>query len=86
MRLVADHGVDHPAPEVLPRSPLHLVVHDCEGLEVFNVDDMAHAEFTVALHWWDPGVEENRTLTIVTDTPSCRAHPGIARLATYGPG
>ena len=85
VRLVKDHGIDsevgHPAPEVAPRSPLDLVVDDCEGLKLFFVDDalIDSESHLVILDWWDPGVEANRTLTIMTDSPFCAAHPDMRR-------
>ncbi len=75
IRLIGDTGVDHPAPQVLPRTPLHLVVADCTGLKLFQTDnafiDSEHEVYIIS--WWDPGSRDNRYLTILGDTHSCRA-------------
>lgn len=68
---------------VLPQSPLYLVVEDCDGLEFFEANTAWHpVENLLVLDWWDAGAADNRTLTILADSPSCRAHEGVRRLTS----
>ena len=81
IRVVMDHGEDHPAPEVLPQSPLHLVIDSCAGLAEIppNDDSVLDPENEIlAVYWWDPGIRESRSLTILYESPSCRSHPGVS--------
>lgn len=82
IRVLRSEEGDHPAPEVLPRWPLDLVVGECEGLIIPPNDDSALDEERKILivYWWDPGVRAGRSLTILYETPSCSEH---RQLSTY---
>lgn len=78
IRLIKEHGEDHPAPEVFPRAPLEIVTDDCSDMRLFDVDNSApdFENKMVTLYWSDPGVNSNRSLTILMDSPSCKNHSG----------
>lgn len=85
IKVVKDHGVNsesgHPAPEVLPREPQDLIVEDCDGMPSIPVDDtLSDPERGLwVLSWWDPGTDSNRSLTVLTRSPSCSRHDAVIR-------
>ena len=79
IRLLRDQGKEHPSPEVLPRSPKNFIVGDCSGLKLFNTDNsvLDRERGVLMIDWWDPGIDDNRLLTILINTPTCRRHDQV---------
>lgn len=78
IRLIAYHNGPEAAeasPEIAPRKPIDLVINDCRGFKVFNTATTSFdSETSIAvLEWFDPGMRQDRTLTILGSSPSCRA-------------
>lgn len=79
----SDEGVDDACRIVLPRSPKDLVMEDCTGLDFFATDDTTIAENAYSIHWWDNGIGDSRSLTIMIRSPSCWNHPGLRRIRDH---
>jgi hypothetical protein len=78
IKLVSDAGGIEPHPIVLPPEPLDLVLDDCEGLALFSGgDNVADRDSRVLVMYWLEEGERSRSLTILANSPSCRAHEKV---------
>jgi hypothetical protein len=85
IRVLADSGEHEPAPIVAPAAPLHLVIDDCRGFVLFRVPDtFSNPDSRLLVLNWSEPPDRQRSLTILTSTPSCASHEGVKRLLEEG--